>query len=83
MAQPRLRMLLNFLQNELFMLFPVKDFTRWHVLCPVTPIKDKNSDGGLVIGKSREEIALEEAIIWLGSTLLALKLAWAFRGQIV
>ena len=65
------------------MLFPVKDFARWHVLGPVAPIKDKDSDSGLVIGKSREEVALEEAIIWLGSTLLALKLAWAFRGQIV
>ena len=49
------------------MLFPVKDFSCRYILGPVAPIKDEDGDGGLVVGKSGEEVALEEAIIGCGA----------------
>ena len=60
-------MLLYLLQNQLLMLFPVKDFSCRYILGPVAPIKDEDGDGGLVVGKSGEEVALEEAIIGCGA----------------
>ena len=60
-------------EDERLVLFPVKDFTGWHVLRPVAPIEDKDSDGWLIVGKRVEEVPLKIAII---STVAAV----AFRG---
>ena len=63
------------------MLFPVELLVRWHIFCPITPIKDEQGDSRLIVGQRRVEVSLEVSRVLLPIGTFCQ--ARAPRGQIV
>ena len=71
----------DLIQNQRLVLFPVELLVRWHIFRPITPIKDEQGDGGLIVGQGRVEVSLEVSRVLL--PIRAFGQARAPRGQII